>query len=112
MNSSTPAVNQMILLANLTAGSVLRKFDDERNVCRRRHAVADPKSQPPLFTDVTTFGARAQARARRLPQGRAVALAGRLVDRGCDGHRSRGYRQDRRTPSFRRAWSGGLEALR
>ena len=83
MSASAPAVSdpQPRLVGNLTADPVLKQLDDDRRVCNLRVAVNDQKGQPPLFIDVATFGAQADACARYLTKGRAVAVTGRLVYR-------------------------------
>jgi single-strand DNA-binding protein len=44
-------------------------------------AVNDQRTQPPLYIDVATFGAGAEACAEYLAKSRAVAVTGRLVYR-------------------------------
>jgi single-strand DNA-binding protein len=80
MNASAPAVNSVALVGNLTADPVLKQLDDDRKVCNLRLAVNDQKDQP-MFIDVATFGAQADACAKYLAKGRAVAVTGRLVYR-------------------------------
>ena len=46
-----------------------------------RLAVNDQKDQPPLFIDLATFGSSAEACAKYLTKGRAIAVTGRLVYR-------------------------------
>ena len=81
MSASAPAVNSVTLVGNLTADPVLKQLDDDRKVCNLRVAVNDQKNQPPMFIDVATFGAQADACAKYLANGRAVAVTGRLVYR-------------------------------
>ncbi|MGI8902927.1 MAG: single-stranded DNA-binding protein [Solirubrobacteraceae bacterium] len=81
MSASAPAVNQVTLVGNLTADPVLKQLDNDRQVCNLRVAVNDQKSQSPMFIDVDTFGAQADACAKCLAKGRAVAVPGRLVYR-------------------------------
>ena len=81
MSASAPAVNSVTLVGNLTADPVLKQLDDDRKVCNLRVAVNDQKDQPPMFIDVATFGAQADACAKYLAKGRAVAVTGRLVYR-------------------------------
>ena len=81
MSASAPAVNSVTLVGNLTADPVLKQLDDDRKVCNLRVAVNDQKNQPPMFIDVATFGAQADACAKYLAKGRAVAVTGRLVYR-------------------------------
>ena len=81
MSASAPAVNSVTLVGNLTADPVLKQLDDDRKVCNLRIAVNDQKGQPPMFIDVATFGAQADACAKYLAKGRAVAVTGRLVYR-------------------------------
>ena len=58
-------------------------------VCQLRIAVNDQKGQPPMFIDVATFGAQADACAKYLPKGRAIAVTGRLVYREWDDNGTR-----------------------
>jgi single-strand DNA-binding protein len=78
MSASAPAVNVVTLVGNLTADPVIKQLDDERRVCNLRIAVNDQKDQP-MFIAVATFGAQADACAKYLTKGRAVAVTGRLV---------------------------------
>jgi single-strand DNA-binding protein len=71
----------MTLVGNLTADPVIKQLDDDRKVCNLRLAVNDQKDQPPMFIDVATFGAQADACAKYLTKGRAIAVTGRLVYR-------------------------------
>ena len=80
MSAAAPAVNQVTLVGNLTADPVLKQLEDDRNVCQLRVAVNDQPGQP-MFIDVATFGAQADACAKYLTKGRAVAVTGRLVYR-------------------------------
>ena len=80
MSASAPTVNQVTLVGNLTADPVLKQLDDDRKVCQLRVAVNDQPGQP-MFIDVATFGAQADACAKYLAKGRAVAVTGRLVYR-------------------------------
>jgi len=81
MSTSAPAVNSITLVGNLTADPVLREIADGRKVCDMRLAVNDQRDQPPLFIDVATFGASAEACARYLAKGRQIAVTGRLIYR-------------------------------
>jgi single-strand DNA-binding protein len=81
MSTTAPAVNTVTLVGHLTADPVIKQLDDERKVCNLRLAVNDQKDQPPLFIDVATFGSQADACAKYLSKGRAVAVTGRLVYR-------------------------------
>jgi single-strand DNA-binding protein len=81
MSASAPAVNSVTLVGNLTADPVLKQLNEDRQVCNLRLAVNDQKDQPPMFIDVATFGAQADACAKYLAKGRAVAVTGRLVYR-------------------------------
>jgi single-strand DNA-binding protein len=89
MSASAPAVNSVTLVGNLTADPVLKQLDDDRKVCNLRLAVNDQKDQPPMFIDVATFGAQADACAKYLAKGRAVAVTGRLVYREWDDNGTR-----------------------
>ena len=81
MSASAPAVNSVTLVGNLTADPVLKQLKDDRKVCQLRIAVNDQKDQPPMFIDIATFGSQADACAKYLAKGRAVAVTGRLVYR-------------------------------
>ena len=83
MSASAPAVNSVTLVGNLTADPVLKQLDEDRKVCQLRLAVNDVKDQP-MFIDVATFGAQADACARYLTKGQAVAVTGRLIYREWD----------------------------
>ena len=79
---ATPPQFQVItLVGNLTADPVTKQLDDDRTVCNLRLAVNDQKDQPPLFIDVATFGSQAEACAKYLSKGRAIAVTGRLAYR-------------------------------
>ena len=88
MSATAPAVNSVTLVGNLTADPVLKQLDDDRKVCKLRLAVNDQKDQP-MFIDVATFGAQADACAKYLTKGRAVAVTGRLVYREWDDNGTR-----------------------
>ncbi len=88
MSASAPAVNVVTLVGNLTTDPVTKQLDDDRKVCNLRIAVNDVKDQP-MFIDVATFGAQADACAKYLTEGRAVAVTGRLVYREWDDHGTR-----------------------
>ena len=81
MSTTAPAVNQVTLVGNLTADPVLKQLDEDRRVCQLRLAVNDQKDQPPLFIDIATYGPQADACAKYLAKGRAIAVTGRLVYR-------------------------------
>ena len=81
------------MVGNLTTDPVLKQLDDDRKVCQLRLAVNDQKDQP-MFIDVATFGAQADACARYLTKGRAVAVTGRLVYREWDDNGTRRSRRD------------------
>ena len=82
--SSAPNINSLTLAGNLTTDPVLRTLPDGRSVCDMRLAVNDQNGQPPLYIDVATFGASAEACAKYLTKGRSVAVTGRLVYREWD----------------------------
>ena len=88
MSASAPAVNSVTLVGNLTADPVLKQLDEDRKVCQLRLAVNDVKDQP-MYIDVATFGAQADACAKYLTKGRAVAVTGRLVYREWDDNGTR-----------------------
>jgi single-strand DNA-binding protein len=77
---STPAVNSVTLVGNLTADPQLSRTPDGKSVCDLRLAVNDQQGKP-LFVDVSTFGPSAQACAEHLVKGRSVAVIGRLTYR-------------------------------
>ncbi len=81
MSTQAPAVNSVALVGNLTSDPELRSLPDGRSVCDLRLAVNDQSDQPPLYIDVATFGASADACAKYLGKGRAIAVTGRLVYR-------------------------------
>jgi single-strand DNA-binding protein len=81
MSSTAPAVNGVTLVGRLTADPVLKQLDEQRKVCDLRLAVNDQKNQPPLFIDIATFGASAEACAKYLAKGRQIAVTGRLIYR-------------------------------
>ena len=81
MSTTAPAVNSITLVGHLTADPVLRPLDENRKVCDMRLAVNDQRDQPPLFIDVATFGSQAEACAKYLSKGRAIAVTGRLIYR-------------------------------
>jgi single-strand DNA-binding protein len=81
MSTTAPAVSSITLVGHLTADPVLRPIDENRKVCDMRLAVNDQKDQPPLFIDVATFGSQAEACAKYLSKGRAIAVTGRLIYR-------------------------------
>jgi len=88
MSATAPAVNSVALVGNLTADPVLKQLEDDRKVCQLRLAVNDQKDKP-MFIDVATFGAQAEACAKYLSKGRAVAVTGRLVYREWDDNGTR-----------------------
>jgi Single-strand binding protein family len=69
MSTQAPAVNSVTLVGNLTSSPELRSLPDGRSVCDMRLAVNDQREQPPLFIDVATFGAAAEACAKYLARG-------------------------------------------
>lgn len=81
MSTSAPNVNQVTLVGHLTSDPVLRSLPDGRSVCDMRLAVNDQRDQPPLYIDVASFGPSADACAKYLAKGRAIAVTGRLVYR-------------------------------
>ena len=78
----------MVALGDLTADPVLKQLDEDRKVCQLRPAVNDQKGQP-MFIGVATFGAQADACAKYLAKGRAVAVTGHLVYREWDDNGTR-----------------------
>ena len=88
MSASAPAVNSVTLVGNLTADPVLKPIDEDRKVCQLRLAVNDQPGQP-MFIDIATFGAQAEACAKYLTKGRSIAVTGRLVYREWDDNGTR-----------------------
>ncbi len=76
-----PQFQVITLVGHLTSDPVLKPIDENRKVCDMRLAVNDQKDQPPLFIDVATFGSSAEACARYLTKGQAIAVTGRLIYR-------------------------------
>ena len=76
-----PQFQVMALVCNLTADPVLRTIDENHKLCDLRLAVNDHNDQPPLFIDIATFGSQAEACAKYLAKGRAIAVTGRLIYR-------------------------------
>ena len=56
----------------------LKQLDDDRKVLPATRRRNDQKDKP-MFIDVATFGAQADACAKYLTKGRAIAVTGRLV---------------------------------
>jgi single-strand DNA-binding protein len=81
MSTSIPSINNVTLAGHLTSDPVLRSLPDGRSVCDMRLAVNDQRDQPPLYIDVASFGPSADACAKYLAKGRAIAVTGRLVYR-------------------------------
>ena len=77
----SPQFQVITLVGHLTSDQILRSLDDGRSVCDLRLAVNDHKDQPPLFIDLATFGSQAEACAKYLGKGRAIAVTGRLIYR-------------------------------
>ncbi len=88
MSASAPPVNSVTLVGNLTSDPILKELDEDRKVCQLRLAVNDQPGQP-MFIDVATFGAQAEACAKYLTKGRAIAVTGRLVYREWDDNGTR-----------------------
>jgi single-strand DNA-binding protein len=78
MSTTAPNLNSVNLVGQLTGDPELRSLPDGRSVCNLRLAVNDQREQP-LFIDVATFGAGAEACAEFLSKGRSVGVTGRLV---------------------------------
>ena len=89
MSTTAPAVNSITLAGHLTNDPVLRPLSDGQRVCDMRLAVNDQNDQPPLFIDLATFGASAEACAKYLAKGRAIAVTDRLVYREWDDNGTR-----------------------
>jgi single stranded DNA-binding protein len=80
MSTSAPNLNSVTLVGQLTDDPELRSLPDGRSVCNLRLAVNDQRDQP-LFIDVATFGAGAEACAVFLSKGRSVGVTGRRAAR-------------------------------
>jgi single-strand DNA-binding protein len=76
--SSAPNLNNIVLVGQLAGDPELRSTPDGTSVCELRLAVND-QPEKPVFVDVSTFGAGADACAQYLATGRQVAVTGRLV---------------------------------
>ncbi len=76
-----PQFQVITFVGNLTADPVIEQLSEDRKVCNLRLAVNDQKDQPPMFIDVATFGSQAEACAKYLAKGRAIAVTGRLAYR-------------------------------
>ncbi len=83
-----PQFQVITLVGNLTTDPVLKQLNDDRRVCQLRVAVNDQRDQA-MFIDVATFGAQADACAKYLTKGRAIAVTGRLVYREWDDNGTR-----------------------
>jgi Single-strand binding protein family len=68
-----PQFQVITLVGNLTADPVIKQLDGGRKVCQLRIAVNDVKDQP-MFIDVATFGAQADACAKYLAKGARSGL--------------------------------------
>jgi single-strand DNA-binding protein len=79
MPGSAPNINSIVLVGQLTADPALKQTPEGRSVCELRMAVNDRRDQLPMFIDVATFGAGADACAQHLAKGRQVAVTGRLI---------------------------------
>lgn len=79
MPNTAPNLNQVVLVGQLAANPALRELPDGRSVCELRLVVNDQRDRPPMFIDVATFGAGADACVAHLSEGHQVAVAGRLV---------------------------------
>lgn len=78
---SAPNINSITLVGRLAADPELRDLPDGLSVCDLRLAVNDQDDKPPLFVDVATFGASADACAKHLSKGRQIGVIGRLIYR-------------------------------
>lgn len=74
-------MNSLSLVGNLTRDPVLRHTPGGDPVCDLRIAVNAVGDTPPLYLDLATFGAQAEACAEHLAKGRQIAFIGRLVYR-------------------------------
>ena len=81
MSHSVPPVNTLTLVGYLTSDPVLRTVSHNRKVCDMRIAVRDKRDPEPMYLDIATWGAQAEACAKYLTKGRAIAFVGRLVYR-------------------------------
>jgi hypothetical protein len=116
MNTSSPSVNTVTLVGNLTRDPELRSLPDGRSVCDLRLAVNDQRDQPPLYIDVATFGPGRRrvrptphkgppVRRHRPPRPQRAAVQGRQQTLQVPGDRScrlRLQRPIRRQPGCRR----------
>ena len=84
-----PQFQVITLVGNLTADPCSGPSTGTARSATCALAVNDQNDQPPLFIDVAAFGAQADACARYLTKGRAVAVTGRLVYREWDDNGTR-----------------------
>ena len=71
-------MNTICLTGRLTRDPELRALPDVTPLCFLRLAVDGGRDRDPVYIDVTTFGAGAEACARYLAKGRYVEVEGRL----------------------------------
>lgn len=72
-------MNQLSLTGHLTRDPQLRTLPDGRVVCDLCLAVNGSRDSQPLFIDIATFGAQAEACGAHLAKGVEIAFTGRLV---------------------------------
>jgi single-strand DNA-binding protein len=83
---SSPTINRVVLLGNLTRDPEVRALASGTSVCRmrvacntrRRNAETGEWDDKPNFFDVAVFGASGEACGTFLEKGRPVAVDGRL----------------------------------
>ena len=79
MSSAAPQVNSVTLVGHLTRDPLVKPLADDGTLCVLRLGVNDIKDAPPLYIDVITYGSQAEACAKYLTKGRAIAVTGRLT---------------------------------
>ena len=74
-------MNSVALIGNLTRDPELRYTPSGQRVCELRVAVNGVGDAKPLYLDLATFDAQAEACAKHLVKGRQIGFTGRLVYR-------------------------------
>jgi len=72
-------MNNLAIIGNLTRDPVLRYTPGGKAVCDLRVAVNGVGDAKPLYLDLATFDAQAEACAKHLRKGRQIGFVGRLV---------------------------------
>jgi len=78
-------MNNLAIIGNLTRDPALKYTPSGQAVCELRVAVNGVGDAKPLYLDVATFDAQAEACAKHLRKGRQIGFTGRLVYREWTG---------------------------